>query len=116
MDAARQRRRPDHVQRLTTEAHVSRLTDWTFRIRALIGRRSLEQQIDREFAFHVQMQAEKLEREGWPADAAAAEARRVFGSETRERQRARDSWGVSAGYDLISDGKQIGRASCRERG
>ena len=95
---------------------MSRLTDWTFRLRALFGRRSLEQQIDREFAFHVQMQAEKLVREGWSADAAVAEARRVFGSETRERQRARDSWGVSAGYDLISDGKHALRQMRRRPG
>ena len=95
---------------------MSRLTDWTFRLRALIGRRSLEQQIDREFAFHVQMQAEKLEREGWAADAAAAEARRVFGSDTRERQRARDSWGVSVGYDLISDGRHALRQMRRRPG
>ncbi len=95
---------------------MSRLTDWTFRLRALFGRRSLEQQIEREFAFHVQMQAEKLEREGWSADAATAEARRVFGSDTRERQRARDSWGVTAGYDLISDGKHALRQMRRRPG
>ena len=95
---------------------MSRLTDWTFRLRALFGRGSLEQQTDREFAFHVQMQAEKLVREGWSADAAAAEARRMFGSETRERQRARDSWGVSAAYDMISDGKHALRQMRRRPG
>jgi len=95
---------------------VSRLTDWTFRLRALFGRRSLEQQIDREFAFHVQMQAEKLEREGWSLDAAAAEAVHRFGSQTRERQRARDSWGVSTGYDLISDGRHALRQMRRRPG
>ena len=95
---------------------MSRLTDWTFRLRALFGRRSLEQQIDREFAFHVQMQAEKLEREGLSPTAAAAEARRRFGSDTRERQRTRDSWGVSAGFDLISDGKHALRQMRRRPG
>ena len=95
---------------------MSRLTDWTFRLRALFGRRSLEQQIDREFAFHVQMQAEKLEREGWSAADAAAEARRIFGSETRERQRARDSWGVSTAYDMMSDGKHALRQMRRRPG
>ena len=95
---------------------MSRLTDWTFRLRALFGRRSLEQQIDREFAFHVQMQAEKLEREGWSADAAAAEARRVFGSETRERERTRDSWGVGVGYDVIADGRHALRQMRRRPG
>ena len=95
---------------------MSRLTDWTFRLRAFFGRRSLEQQIDGEFAFHVQMQAEKLESEGWSAEAAVAEARRRFGSETRERQRARDSWGVTAGFDLISDGRHALRQMRRRPG
>jgi predicted permease len=87
-----------------------------FRVRALFGRRSLEQQIDREFAFHVQMEAEKLLREGWSADAAAAEARRRFGSDTRERQRTRDSWGVSIAYDLISDSRHALRQMRRRPG
>ena len=95
---------------------MSRLTDWTFRLRALFGRRSLEHQIDREFEFHVQMQAETLQREGWTPDAAAAEARRRFGSETREKQRARDSWGVGAGYDLLSDGRHALRQMRRRPG
>ena len=56
---------------------MSRLTDWTFRARALFGRRSLEHQVASEFAFHVQMEAEKLEREGWSAEDAIGEARRV---------------------------------------
>ena len=47
---------------------MSRFTDWTFRLRALLGRRSLESQVDQEFAFHVQMEAEKLQRDGWSAD------------------------------------------------
>jgi putative ABC transport system permease protein len=101
---------PDH------EAHVSRLTDWTFRLRALLGRRSLEQQIDREFAFHVQMEAEKLEREGWSPERALPEARRRFGSDTRERERARDSWGVNLGYDLISDARHALRQMRRRPG
>jgi len=95
---------------------VSRLTDWTFRLRALFGRQSLERQTDQEFAFHIQMEAEKLEREGWSAEAAAAEAHRRFGSDTRERQRARDSWGVSAIYDLMSDGRHALRQMRRRPG
>ena len=49
---------------------MSRFTDWTFRLRALFGRGSLESQVDQEFAFHVRMEAEKLQREGWAAEAA----------------------------------------------
>jgi len=95
---------------------MSRLTDWTFRLRALLGRRSLESQVDKEFAFHVQMEAEKLQQQGWTAVAADAEARRRFGSETRERERARDAWGVGVGYDLLADGRHALRQMRRRPG
>ena len=85
-------------------------------MRALLGRRSLEHQVDHEFAFHVQMEAEKLEREGWSADAALAEARRRFGSDTRERERARDAWGVNLGYDFLADGRHALRQMRRRPG
>jgi putative ABC transport system permease protein len=95
---------------------VSRFTDWSFRLRALFRRGSLEHQVDREFAFHVRMQAEKLEREGWSPAAAEAEARRLFGSETRERERTRDAWGVGVGYDLVADTRHALRQMRRRPG
>ncbi len=95
---------------------MSRFTDWTFRLRALLGRRSLESQVDKEFAFHVQMEAEKLQREGWNAAAAIDEARRRFGSEVRERERARDAWGVGTGYELVADARHALRQMRRRPG
>jgi predicted permease len=80
-----------------------RLSDIAFRLRALFARRSLESQVDEEFAFHLRMEADRLEGAGWTPDEARAEARRRFGNETRERERARDTWGVGLGYDLIAD-------------
>jgi predicted permease len=80
-----------------------RLSDIAFRLRALFARRSLESQVDEEFAFHLRMEANRLEGAGWTPDEARAEARRRFGNETRERERARDAWGVGLGYDLIAD-------------
>src|SRR5262245_30668377 len=95
---------------------MSRITDWTFRLRALLGRQSLESQVDQEFAFHVQMEAEKLQREGLSAADAASEARRRFGSETRERERARDAWGVGVGYELVADARHALRQMRRRPG
>lgn len=95
---------------------MSRFTDWTFRLRALFGRGSLENQVDQEFAFHVRMEAEKLQREGWTAEAADAEARRRFGSETRARERARDSWGVRVGYEMAADVRHALRQMRRRPG
>ena len=80
---------------------MSRFTDWSFRLRALFGRKSLEHQVDQEFAFHVRMEAEKLQREGWSAVAADDEARRRFGSETRERERARDTWALAPATNYL---------------
>lgn len=82
---------------------MRRFTDLVFRLRALVARRSLEEQVDEEFAFHLRMESEQLEREGVAPDEARREARRRFGSDARERDRARDAWGVRLGYDLIAD-------------
>lgn len=82
---------------------MRRLTDWWFRLRALVARDALEQQVDEEFAFHLEMEAEHLERGGLPPDEARREARRRFGSEVRGREQARDAWGVRLGYDLVAD-------------
>ena len=95
---------------------MSRFTDWTFRARALLGRRSLESQVDQEFAFHVQMETEKLQREGWTSDAAESEARRRFGSDVRERERARDAWGVGLGYEVAADVRHALRQMRRRPG
>lgn len=95
---------------------MSRFTDWKFRLRALLARHSLESQVDREFAFHVQMEAEKLVRDGWNPNAAVAEARRRFGSDVRERERARDAWGVNVAYDLMADARHALRQMRRRPG
>ena len=63
---------------------MSRFTDWTFRLRALFGRGSLESQVDQEFAFHVangsgEAPARRMERRQPPTlrRAVALAARRV---------------------------------------
>jgi hypothetical protein len=62
------------------------------------------------------MEAEKLQREGWTAEAADVEARRRFGSETRARERARDSWGVRVGYEMAADVRHALRQMRRRPG
>jgi hypothetical protein len=80
-----------------------RLADLAFRFRALFARKGLESQVEQEFAFHLQMETGKLVGQGMTDEDAAAEARRRFGNPTREQERARDSWGVRLGYDLVGD-------------
>lgn len=80
-----------------------KLSDITFRARALFARQGLESQVDEEFAFHLRMETEKLMDQGMNERDANAEARRRFGNLTREHERARDAWGVRLGYDLMGD-------------
>ncbi|MGW8266512.1 MAG: permease prefix domain 1-containing protein, partial [Longimicrobiales bacterium] len=64
-----------------------------FRLRATFTPGRMEQQMDEEMAFHMDMEAKKLMREGVsPADA-LHQARRRFGDPMREKERARGVWG-----------------------
>ena len=80
-----------------------RLTDLAFRLKAVLRRGHMERELDEEVRFHLDMEARQLVEQGWtPADA-AFEARRRFGIVERERQRARDSWGVNTLQDALGD-------------
>jgi len=93
-----------------------RLADLAFRFRALFARKGLESQVEQEFAFHLQMETGKLVGQGMTEEDAAAEARRRFGNPTREHERARDSWGVRLGYDLVGDMRHAVRQLRRRPG
>ena len=79
------------------------LSDLAFRIQALFGRGRMHRELTEEVRFHLEMEARQLEAQGWPAAAAAGEARRRFGIVDREVQRARDSWGIGAWVDVGGD-------------
>jgi putative ABC transport system permease protein len=82
---------------------MPKLADWWFRARVLLNLDREERELNEEFDFHIEMQRRKLVAGGMsPADA-EVEARRRFGAVTRERQRARDQWGVGLMRDLASD-------------
>jgi putative ABC transport system permease protein len=77
--------------------------DASFRLRAFFRRNAAEQDLQEELAFHMQMDADALRTRGLSAPDADREARRRFGSMTRERERAREGWGVSLGYEFLAD-------------
>ncbi|MEX2179672.1 MAG: ADOP family duplicated permease [Gemmatimonadaceae bacterium] len=79
------------------------ISDAMFRLRALLSRRSLERQLDEEFAFHLDMQARKLRAEGMAPEQAAREAGRRFGDQFRAREQARDRWGITLADQLVAD-------------
>jgi predicted permease len=51
----------------------------------------LDDQMDQELAFHLDLEAQKLEREGLSPDAARTAARRAFGGVERVREEVRDT-------------------------
>ena len=61
------------------------------RVRALLRRRQLEQDLQDEVSFHLAMREEQLSRTTGASDA-GADARRQFGNVTRIREDLRDTW------------------------
>lgn len=89
---------------------MPKLADLWFRLRALVRPGAMERELDQEFAFHLEMETEKLIRQGVEPAAAVAEARRRFGGSVQARQGVRDSWGVG----MIRDGATDVRHALRQ--
>ncbi len=64
------------------------------RLWALVCRKSVEQQLDDELAFHLQMQREENERQGMAEEAARLAAIRSFGSVAKSKESCREQKGV----------------------
>jgi predicted permease len=65
------------------------------RVRALLGLRRLDEEIDEEFAYHVEQQTEANVERGMAPDAARAAALRTFGGLTQRREECRDARGLA---------------------
>src|SRR5262245_43344365 len=68
------------------------MPQWTRRLRALIDRRRLDDELDEELRFHAEARARALADEGLSAQAAHDRARRALGSSLQLRERAVDVW------------------------
>ncbi len=75
------------------------LRDLWFRLMAVVRPGTMEREMGEEFAFHVEMEARKLEQAGMPPAEAERTARIRFGNRTENQQAARESWGT----DLLRD-------------
>lgn len=84
------------------------------RLGAFLRRRTMERELEEELAFHLEREAEKLEREGMTPQAARREAHRRFGGVERQRERTREAWGVRGleglGRDLRLGARRMGRS------
>ena len=62
------------------------------RIKSLFRRRRMDREMAEELAFHQELMEKKLVAHGLPADRAAYETRRDFGSQERWHERLRELW------------------------
>lgn len=79
------------------------LSDVVYRIRAIFSRARLQRELDDEVAFHLEMEARKLEAAGTSPEEARRLAAVAFGGADRFKEQARASWGVAPLADLGGD-------------
>jgi predicted permease len=90
--------------------------DLLFRLRALLVPRLMEQELDDEIRFHLEMEVEKLVGQGMGEDEARRLALNRFGAIGRQKDRARWSWGVGLARDLQADVRLVARQMRRHPG
>ena len=78
-------------------------TDLRLRVRALLRRTRVEQELDEELAFHVEHETRKLIDAGMTPAAARERAQARFGSTALAAERCRDERGTAAIDDAIRD-------------
>lgn len=81
-----------------------------YRLRAVLTGRRIEREIDREMAFHVDMETDALVRAGVPADEARRRAHVAFGGRQRFREETRDQVRSRPLEDLVQDLRHAWRA------
>src|SRR3569833_3201765 len=66
-----------------------------YRVRTVLRRAQVDREIDEELTFHIEREAEKLRRQGTPADRAMRAARIAFGGVSGIREQTRDAHGTA---------------------
>ena len=79
------------------------LEDFTYRLRKLFARDAAERDLTSELELHIDLETERLVREGVPSDEARRRARIAFGGIQQIRESARDAWGTRTFDTLIRD-------------
>jgi putative ABC transport system permease protein len=92
------------------------LTDLWFRLRAALHPGTMEQELNDEIEFHLEMETRKLIGQGTSPAEAAREARRRFGGVAYQQDRARDAWGIGMLRDLLTDIRHAVRQFLRRPG
>ncbi|MFL5494056.1 MAG: ADOP family duplicated permease [Gemmatimonadales bacterium] len=79
------------------------LSDVRYRLRALLSRASVEQELDDELRFHLEREAEKYERQGMRQEAALRRARLEFGGVEPVKEASRDMRGTGRLESIVRD-------------
>jgi predicted permease len=74
----------------------------------------MERELDDEIAFHIEMEARKLAERGITEEEAWRQARRNFGPMLRNKERARQAWGIGLVQDLKADARYAFRGLKRD--
>ncbi|HEX6995701.1 MAG TPA: ABC transporter permease [Gammaproteobacteria bacterium] len=86
------------------------------RLRTLLRRGAVEQELDDELRYHVERQIEENIASGMPADEARRAALRALGRIERRKDECRDAWGITLLDHLARDARQALRALRRDVG
>ena len=90
------------------------LSDLRFRVRALLRRDLVEQEMEEELTFHLQHLEQKLIAQGLAPDEARRRARLAIGGVDQTREACRDARGTRYLEDLVRDVRYAWRALTRK--
>lgn len=79
------------------------LSDLIYRLRSLIHRQRVEDELQEELKYHLEREAEKLREQGTPSAAAMRHARMALGGAEQVRQRCREARGTELLEEVMQD-------------
>ncbi len=88
--------------------------DVRYRLRAVFRRSAMEEDLDAELRFHLEREAEELQRRGATHDEAKRLAHIAFGGLEAAREQARDARGTVVLEQLLQDARYAGRMLRKE--
>jgi predicted permease len=81
------------------------LNDLRYRIRALLSRKQVEEELDEELRFHFERQVDKFRRSGMTEQEAKRKARLAFGGHEQVKENCREARGTSFVELTVDDAK-----------
>ena len=92
------------------------LSDLLYRLRALFRRNEMDAEADEEIRNHLEHEAEKQYRAGFPPDEAMRRARAALGGDEQVKQQCRESRGTKFFEDLLQDMRYAMRSFAKTPG